>query len=100
MLPVPATNMVKNPSVLWAARAGTAVRLKTAAARLRLHHQQNVCHTLASCRRCKLLATATMPLAATMPPVARIQFATKMAQLLLIKYASVDGDPMLLKRVQ
>ena len=92
--------MVKIPSVPWAIRAGTAVHLTTAAARLRLHLQKNVKHTIAQMPRwCKLLATATI-LVAPSKPVARIMVATKMAQLLLIKYANVDGDPMLSKRVQ
>ena len=92
--------MVKILSVPWAARAGTAVHLKTAAARLRLH--QTNAQRFQEAARLKsrlLLATATI-LVAPSKPVARIMVATKMAQLLLIKYASVDGDPMLLKRVQ
>ena len=90
------------PSVPWGARVGTAEPMTTAAARLLLHHQQNVTRYILNApllESIPLLATASKVVARS-NRVARILVATETAQLLLIKYASVDGGPTQLKRAQ
>ena len=81
-------------SVPWEARVGTAEPMTTAAARLLLHHQQNVTRYIlnALLESDPLLATASKVVVRS-NRVARILVATETAQLLLIKYASVDGGP-------